>query len=240
MLRCPILRSPRIAQMFLVLCVSISALALLPAQQNEIERLDIAIQENPQAPYAYQQRGIAHFMNGSFRKAIADFDRVIELIPEQEARHWQRGIAYYYSGEYEKGVAQFELHQSVNSQDVENAVWHFICKAKVDGLEAARKTLIPIKHDSRPPMMEIWKLFAGAETPEGVLKAARQPGPSGRASRQSMCYAHLYLGLYYEVAEQPSLAKRHIDLAANEYSMDNYMGRVAKLHYSLLENRSIQ
>ena len=28
-------------------------------------------------------------------------------------------------------AGQFELHQRVNPQDVENAVWHYLCKVKL-------------------------------------------------------------------------------------------------------------
>ena len=179
----------------------------------------------------YQRRGIEYFRLGKFEASIQDFDQAIKLEPRLEPRHWQRGIAYYYAGEFQKGVEQFELHQTVNPQDVENAVWHFICKVRVDGIEAARNALIPIRHDTRIPMMEIWSLFAGDSTPEKVLEVAQQPG---RNQRQQLCYGHLYLGLYYEALEKPDLAKKHILLAANEYSMGNYMGMVAEVHAKLL------
>jgi lipoprotein NlpI len=221
----------RIAAAFLLLC----SFNLARGQSSDFESLDQQIEENPKSAYAFQQRGVAHFKNSSFEKAISDFDRVIQLAPEQEAHHWQRGIAYYYSADFKKGVAQFELHQTVNSNDVENAIWHFICKVKADGLEAARQALIPIKHDSRVPMMEVWSLFAGEETPKGVLKSAQRKGPSGFPSRQSMCYAHLYLGLYFEATGQIPLAKQHIESAANKYSMDNYMGEVARIHHKSFE-----
>lgn len=221
----------RIAAAFFLLCSP----KLSRGQSSDFESLDRQIEENPQYAYAFQQRGVAHFMNSSFKKAISDFDRVIGLAPEQEAHHWQRGIAYYYAGDFKKGVAQFELHQTVNSNDVENAIWHFICKAKTDGLKVARNALIPIKYDSRVPMMEVWSLFAGEETPEGVLKSAQRKGPSGFPSRQSMCYAHLYLGLYFDATGQIPLAKQHIESAALEYSMDNYMGEVARIHHETFE-----
>mgnify|MGYP000446850332 CR=1 FL=1 len=41
----------------------------------------------------------------------------------------------------EEGRKLFELHRSVNPQDVENAAWHFLCAARVDGLEKARAQL---------------------------------------------------------------------------------------------------
>ena len=128
----------------------------------------------------------------------------------------------------------FELHQTVNSQDVENAVWHFICKTRLGGVESARESLIPIKHDSRVPMKEVWELFAGEGTVEDVLEAANKSSPY---QRQQLCYAHLYLGLYYEALEKSDLAKKHILLAANEYSMDNYMGMVAQVHARELERK---
>ena len=180
----------------------------------------------------HQRLGVEYFMEGNFEASIQAFDQVIKLEPRMEARHWQRGIAYYYAGEYQKGVEQFELHQTVNSQDVENAVWHFICKTRLDGIEAAQKSLIPIQHDGRIPMEEVWNLFAGKGTIEAVLAAANRPS---RNQRQQLCYAHLYLGLYYEALDKTDLAKQHILLAANEYSMDNYMGMVAQVHAELRE-----
>jgi lipoprotein NlpI len=184
------------------------------------------------SPAILQQRGVQFFTEGKFKEAIQEFDKVIELDPRMEARHWQRGIAYYYAGEYQKGVDQFELHQTVNSQDVENAVWHFICKTRVDGLEAAREALIPIQADGRVPMEQIWNLFAGQGTVQDVLDAANRPSSY---QRQHLCYAHLYLGLYYEAIGESSLAKEHILMAANEYSMDNYMGMVAQVHAETLK-----
>ena len=108
------------------------------------------------------------------RKASADFNSVIGLRPDQEAHHWQRGIAYYYAGEFEKGRLQFEAHQEVNPKDVENAVWHFLCVARMHGMEEARKKLIPIAGDSRVPMAEVHELFAGKGTKEAVIEAAEE------------------------------------------------------------------
>ena len=204
------------------------------AWSDEFAALDRAIESTPNTPSLHQERGVLRFFAGRFEEAIADFDRVVELLPSQEAYHWQRGIAHYYAGHYADGVAQFELHQTVNSQDVENAVWHYLCKAKVDGLESAREHLIPIRRDTRTPMSQVWDLFAGTGSVKDVLEAANLIGPSGEPSRQSQCYAHLYLGLYFEINGDEAKAAEHIALAATTYSMNNYMGKVALVHAKFL------
>ena len=202
--------------------------------RERLSFLDEAISESPNSARLLQTRGETHFYLGNIEQSIADFDRVIKLIPSQEPRHWQRGISYYYAGEFAKGVAQFELHQTVNPQDVENAVWHFLCKARVDGIEVAKQSLIPIARDYRVPMSQIWELFSGEAKPEIVLEAATVTG-----TRQSLYYAHLYLGLYYEAFGKSELAKKHLRLAANDHFVDNYMGRVAKVHVALLKAKSV-
>lgn len=181
-----------------------------------------------------QQRGVDHFFAGRIPEAIADWDKVIELAPHQGPYHWQRGLALYYAGRFEEGVAQFESHQTVNPNDVENAAWHFLCvvRAKGGSVEKAREKLIPIAGDSRVPMKEIHDLFAGKGTPAAVLAAAKKDA-EGEVLRNRLCYAHLYLGLYYEVLEQAGKSAAHLKLAAVDYKMDHYMGRVAQLHHKL-------
>jgi lipoprotein NlpI len=189
----------------------------------------------PRAAEVFQLRGFEHFKLGNFAQAIADFDTAIRFVPKQEPYHWQRGIAQYYAGRYEDGRKQFELHQTVNSNDVENAVWHFLCYSRVAGLEKARASLLPIKNDTRVPMMKVYELFAGRAKPEDVLNEAKAGSPSEAELKQRMFFAHLYLGLYYEAHNQSALAREHIGKAANEYSQDHYMGDVARVHARLLE-----
>ncbi|MEW6305859.1 MAG: tetratricopeptide repeat protein [Verrucomicrobiota bacterium] len=184
----------------------------------------------PASPWLYQRRGEVNFKAGRMADAIADFDKFIELSPGQEPHHWQRGIAYYYAGRYEEGRKQFELHQTVNSRDVENAVWHFLCVARLDGVEAARKLLIPISGDARIPMAQVFELFAGKAQPADVLKAAQTPDVPAAQQREQNFYAHLYLGLYFEAVGDLKQAKEHMARAAGEFSSDGYMGDVARVH----------
>jgi len=177
---------------------------------------------------ALQRRGEERFFAADIDGSIADFDAVVAIEPLQDPHHWQRGLSYYYAEEYEKGKAQFERHQTVNSQDVENAAWHFICAVRApDGsVEAAQEEFIPITRDSRVPMKEIHALYSGEGSAEAVLAAAED-------DRNGLCYAHLYLGLYYEALGEQEKSAEHVRKAAYDYSMDHYMGKTAQVHAKL-------
>jgi lipoprotein NlpI len=187
----------------------------------------------PRSPQVLNLRGSEQFKLGNIKESIADFDKAIEIEPALAPQHWQRGISYYYAGRFEDGRKQFELHQTVNSSDVENAVWHFLCVARSAGLEPARAALIPINADRRVPMMQVFALFAGTGTAEGVLAAAKTGEPSPEELKQRLFYAHLYLGLYHEATGNPKLSEEHMSKASGEFAQDHYMGDVAKVHAKL-------
>jgi lipoprotein NlpI len=198
------------------------------ADYTEVLRLE------PRASQAWQNRGNEHFLIGKFKEAVADYDKFLELQPRQAPQHWQRGIACYYAGLFEEGRKQFELHQTVNSHDVENAVWHFLCVARLEGVEKARAKLIDIHDDTRVPMMKVHALFAGKAKPEDVLAAVKEKNPPADELGHRTFYANLYLGLYYEGTGNAALAREHI-LKADELAADNgFMGSVAKVHANLL------
>lgn len=179
------------------------------------------------------REGVRLFFDAQPTASATAFDQVIALAPSTAPQLWQRGLSLYYAGRFADGRAQFELHQTVNGNDVENAAWHFLCVVKLDGIEAARKAFIPIAGDARVPMREIHALFAGIGTAEAVLKAADPDGVPTEAERDQLCYAHLYLGLYHEVAGDAALARTHLRRAAIDHRMDHYMGRVAQVHVKL-------
>jgi len=185
----------------------------------------------------FEKRGERHFRRGEIKEAITDFDNVIELRPEQEPYHWQRGIAYYYAGEYQKGRRQFELHQTVNPNDVENAVWHFLCVAKAESFDKARQQLISIHGDCRVPMMEIYRLFAGTSSPEVVLAAAKEGDPSSGELKSRLFYAHLYLGLYADAKGDRAGTLEHIRAAVRDFGQPHYMGDVARVHLGILQGK---
>ncbi len=188
-------------------------------------------QEAKPTPNALFQQGVDLFFDAKPKESVAAFDQLIALVPDSKPQLWQRGLSLYYAGDYKGGREQFEVHQTVNGNDVENAAWHFLCIAKGEGVEAARKVFIPIEGDSRIPMKQVHELFAGKGSEEAVLKAAEEG--DGERLRNHRCYAHLYLGLYFEATGDDVKAKAHMLKAAKDYSMDHYMGRVAQVHVKI-------
>ncbi len=176
-------------------------------------------------------KGVEFFFAGKMKEALVEWDAQVKEDPASLPGHWQRGLALYYAERYKDGREQFEVHQKVNSEDVENAVWHFLCVSKLESPDAARKVFIPITRDPRVPMKEIHALFAGTGSPEAVLKAAEaKEGKSEGAVKSQQMYAHLYLGLYFEALGKTAEAKDHMLQAAALAPAQSYMGQVAVVH----------
>ncbi|MEK6248718.1 MAG: hypothetical protein N2C12_11100, partial [Planctomycetales bacterium] len=176
---------------------------------------------------AHMARGITRFKKNEIAGSLRDFNRAAEMDPDSVPRLWQRGISQYYAQEYGEGRKQFETHRQANPHDVENATWHFICVARDHGIQAARHLLIPIntRHDTRVPMIEIYEFYAGRGSAQAVLNAADSAGTDSAAM-----YAHLYLGLFYEVTGQKEKARQYIREAVATNLKDHYMHDVARIH----------
>jgi len=185
----------------------------------------------PPTPRVIFDEAVRLFFDAKPVESARAFDRLLETVPAAEPELWQRGLALYYAGRFEDGRRQFERHKTVNPDDVENPAWHFLCVARVDGPEAARKSMLPVGKDRRVPMQEILDLYAGRGDAAAVLAAADRG--EGEARRNQLCYAHLYLGLHAEALGDVEKARHHVTQAAGPFRMDHYMGKVAVVHAKL-------
>lgn len=195
------------------------------------------IELHPNSVGLVQKRAVARFFDAQIAASVEDFDKVVEMEPKGMPYNWQRGIALYYAGRYDDARKQFEEHQTVNPHDVENAAWHFLSTARAADAEVAKKSLIDITGDERVPMAEVQEMFGGTKAPEEVVKRA-MAAESEAELRNQLCYAHLYIGLYFEATGDAENAKVHIKKAATEFKMDHYMGRVAQVHLKVLEGKA--
>jgi lipoprotein NlpI len=205
--------------------------------KGAVEDFSEALRLEPRNAKALDNRGSAYFMLGKFKESVADFDAYLKLEPKQANGHWRRGISLYYAGKYDEGRKQFAGYEKVDTNDVENAVWHFLCAAKKDGIEKARAGLLKIGKDRRVPMMEVYDLFKGKLEPADVMKAMNAGDLTEAQRREGRFYGHLYLGLYYDVKGERKKAAEHLALAAGKYKMNGYMGEVARVHGEVLKKK---
>jgi lipoprotein NlpI len=201
---------------------------------SAIKWLSEAISKEPNDIGLLQLRAETYFRSGDYKNSIPDFDKVVELKPAFKAENWQRGIALYYVGRFKDGAEQFEEHHRVNPDDVENTFWYFLCLAKQESIEAARKKIIPSRGDARAPLMEIYKLVRGEISPADVEKAVAQFPANSPQRTQAEFYGFLYLGLWYDLAGDKPKAIDFLkkSLAANSRG---YMADVAKVHLQTLQ-----
>lgn len=177
---------------------------------------------------AILERAVIDFRAARISESVRGFDEAVRLEPRWMPQLWQRGIAQYYAGQYKECRAQFESHRKVNPADVENAAWHFLCVARMASPDEARKALLPVGHDTREPMSQIYSMFQGKLAPDAVIKAA------GR-DYSAQFYAYLYTGLYNEALGKAEESLRVMRLAGQAKYAEHggYMHDVALVHLTL-------
>lgn len=186
--------------------------------------------ENPTAS-SLVALGDALLRGGQCEAAVAAFEKAIKRRPESEPYLWQHGIALFFVGRHHDASQLFEKHRVVNSNDVENAAWHFLCVAKDGGLSKARQVLLPAPGDRRPPMKQILPRLAGGDATE--IEAAVGKVPEGSARQSARFYADLYLGLIADAEGHQDDAARYMRQAAKT-SLTHYMADVARVYAETL------
>jgi lipoprotein NlpI len=178
-----------------------------------------------QSVRAILDRAMDDFRAGRVEQSLAGFDRVALLSPSEAPYLWQRGIAQYYAGKFRECRDMFVSHRTVNPDDVENAAWHFLCAARAESPEAARKQMLPVGPDARVPMREVYRMFKGEMTQAQVLKAAG-------SDPTAQFFARLYIGLYLEATGNREAGRAQIEIAAEDrYARaGGYMHDVARVH----------
>ena len=131
--------------------VELRSRALLALRQGEnetaIQMADALIEQDADQPASMLLAADVYLRCGKSDAAVEWFDRYLKARPEALPGLWQRGIALYFAGDYKRGAVQFEEHRKVNPHDVENAAWHFLCVARSESIETARRLVLPAPND---------------------------------------------------------------------------------------------
>lgn len=158
---------------------------------------------------------------------------------------WQRGICCFYTGNCIEGAEQFECDLSSNGNDIEEVIWHFLCRCGIHGFEKAlRDGFLPLRDDHTspppvPPMPQVLDLYRGAGTAGDVIAAAVSSDGSVVRSyndTNALAYARFYIGLYHEMRGEYTDARRHLGAAAGLKNPD-FMGRLMEMHFHLFSHR---
>ena len=222
--------SPLYRRLFALVVMSATLIVISPtvvAQESGNEEGQVI------DPRVELNEGVKLLREGKAKESLKHLDRVVKASPESEPYLWQRGIAQYFAGEYKAGRAQFESHRKVNPNDVENATWHFICVAAIEGVEKAREEMLPAPGDPRVPLPELWDLYKGTGSVEAVEAAVAETPAGSNARRQARFYADLYLGLLAHAEGKRDDAKRYLEAAA-ELPEQSVMADVARVSRDLL------
>lgn len=193
-----------------------------------------ALEADPKNAEAYDLRGTAQFKLGKIKESLADFDKQIELAPAAGPAHWRRGLTLYYAEKFADGVKQFTSSDKAEPEDVENAVWHFLCNARVQGLKKAQGEMLKVAKDPRGEyMMKIYQMFKGEAKPEDVFKSAEAGNVNDNVRKEQRFYANYYVSMFCEATGEPKKSLEYMKTAVEKYPIGHYMMDVANVHLKL-------
>lgn len=212
--------------------------------QADIAEAGASLQTGSKLYEQLVRHGMDSLLRGGFQKAWWALDSALRLCPDRGPRLWQRGVACFYCGKYAEGVRQFEVDITENGSDVEEVIWHFLCRCKLHGFQKAlAEGFLHLSGDPCvPPMLEVLSLFQGKGTVQEVFSAATNQDGSAVLSyngTSALAYANFYVGLYYELKGATDQAREHLKAAAEMQSPD-FVGKVMQMHYQLFCTSTLQ
>lgn len=146
-------------------------LAYMGKYDEAIETYTAGIQKIPDNPKFYRHRGHRYISTRQYKKAIADFERAVELIEGTEneiepdgipnARntpvsslhgnvYYHLGLAYYLVHDYEKAFEAYTLcRESGNNPDniVSSTHWLYMISRRLGNEEQANEMLLPVEEN---------------------------------------------------------------------------------------------
>lgn len=186
------------------------------------------------------QRGDVWFFLGEFSRAVADYEKMVELEPRLGDSHWRRGIARFYAGRVKEAARQFEAYHSFDDIDRENGIWRYFSQYRAYGPAKAKEGLLMYRKTDREPFPDVYRLFSGDTTPNEILASIGDADLSSDERQKRLFYAQLYIGLNHAVEGRRAEAVTHLrESTANPWGPKagygpRYMWHVGRVHLNLL------
>jgi lipoprotein NlpI len=209
----------------------------LRMHDEAIKSYDKAYELDKKLVLALNQRGGEKFKKGDVKGSIEDFETFIKAYPKAYDDHWRYGISLYYAGKFEDGAKQFKAGEKAFGSDAENAFFHYICNARKEGFEKARKSILKIGNDGRVPMMKIYDMIQGKAKPDEVIETVEKAKLQGEEKNEALFYAHLYVGLNYEAEGNARKCEEHLKVAVEKHKIGHYMWDVGNVHLQLMKKK---
>ena len=153
----------------------------------------------------YSQRGDALFFTGQYDKAVASYEKMVELRPSLDASHWRLGIALFFANRADDAVQQFEKYHAFDDVDRENGIWRYLSQYRATDAQTAKKELLRYEKDDREPFPAVYRLFDGSLTPEQALAKIPKNLPAAERDKR-LFYTELYIGMHLVVQKKTKQA----------------------------------
>ena len=89
-------------------CLSMTTWAQVGLWRNSITLCDHTLAVTSHNSVIHQSRGFGYYSLGDYARAIADFDRAIEIDPGSASAYYNRGIVYNAMRDYARAIADFD------------------------------------------------------------------------------------------------------------------------------------
>lgn len=195
--------------------------------ERALESLNAVISDRPSR--SHHDRAEVLFRLGRFEEAIKDYDTSIQFKwPHDDNSCWERGLAQYYVGDFQAGAEQFVRYHRVGALDIENGLWRLLCIAEDEGIEKARTMILHYPRKMRKPFPSLLAVYMNEGKAEAVFEEANRDVTSEEERTANLFNAHYYLAKYYDITDQHTLARTHIQKAL-EYRIPHFMYACAQI-----------
>jgi lipoprotein NlpI len=156
---------------------------------------------------AYRNRGNSYRDKGDLDRAIADYDRLIDLEPNNASYRASRGYVRFYKAEFPDAATDF-LRVLETQDDAYPMIYRYLARARAGESAAASE----LEANSGRLKTKAWpypaiELFLGRRQPEATLAAADRPN--------DRCEAQYFIGEWHLLQKNRPQAEEALRAAAN-------------------------